>query len=364
MDSARVALAHDWLNGMRGGEKCLEVLCELYPQSTVFTLFCEPDKLSRTLAEHAIRTSRVQRFPLARSHYRAYLPFFPAAVETFDLDAFDLVVSTSHCVAKGAPKRRDAVHVCYCFTPMRYAWGFFNEYFGSRDPLTRWALRRVLGRLRDWDLRANERVDRFIAISRHVRERIRRHYGRDADVIYPPVNTAFFTPDAGRERTPTYLLVSALVPYKRVELAVEAFNRSGRPLTVIGDGPDRAALEKKAAPNVRFFGWQSDETLRSHYRSARALVFPGEEDFGIVPVEALACGLPVVAYGKGGILETVEDGRTGVFFGEPTAEALLGALDRFEALRFRPEELTARAARFGRDRFREEIRKALEDSLC
>jgi glycosyltransferase involved in cell wall biosynthesis len=348
---------------MRGGEKCLEALCELYPDAVIHTLFHRKGKLSPGIARHEIRTSPVQELPGVFEHYRYYLPFFPAAIETFDMRGYDLIVSTSHCVAKGIRRVKPGAHICYCFTPMRYAWGFFDEYFGNKSGVARAAIRFFMARLREWDRRTSDRVDRFIAISQHVRERILRYYGRDAEVIYPPADTVFYTPSPETAREDFYLIVSALVPYKRVDLAVRALGKLGRRLIVIGDGPELATLKRLARPGTTFLGWQSDESIRDHYRRARALVFPGEEDFGIVPVEAQACGLPVVAYGRGGALETVLRRETGLFFAELTEESLCGTIEEFERTKFLPELARLNAERFSRDRFKKEIRAAIDRAL-
>ncbi|MEI8344504.1 MAG: glycosyltransferase [Candidatus Omnitrophota bacterium] len=355
----RVVLAHDWLNGMRGGEKCLEVLCELYPPSPLLALFYQPDKVSRSIVSHPLTLSWLQRMPGITKHYRHYLPLYPAAVSSLRVPECDVVVSTSHCVAKGVRKPTGAKHFCYCFTPMRYAWGFFDEYFGGRSAVERAIIRRIIDRIRTWDLSASQGVDVFAAISEHVRQRIRRCYNRDATVIYPPVDTDFYTPDFRTTRSDYYLVVSALVPYKRVDLAIEAFNKNGRPLWVVGEGPERAKLEKMAGANVRFLGWKSDDELRTYYRRARALLFPGEEDFGIVPLEMNACGGPVIAYGAGGALETIQDGKSGIFFAKQTVEDLLAAVETFEGQRFYAELIRQSAIRFSRQRFRLEIDKAI-----
>lgn len=345
---------------MRGGEKCLEVLCELYPDSPIHTLFYEKGKVSPIIAAHPIQTSFLQNIPGIFRRYRSFLPLYTTAIAQMRPNA-DLIISSSHCVAKGIPKPEGAKHVCYCFTPMRYAWGFFDDYFGERAALVRSLARWLMPRLRRWDLERSRDVDRFIAISEHVRRRIRDHYGREAALVYPPVDTDFYTP--GGEVGEHYLVVSALVPYKRVDIAIAAAARAGRKLIVIGDGPERARLERAAGPDVRFLGWLSNEDLRSHYRQARALLFPGEEDFGIVPVEAQACGRPVIAYRKGGALETVLDGRTGVFFDALDAEALAAAITRLESMTLDPDAARQNAERFSRERFRREIREAIEAPL-
>src|SRR3989338_318278 len=242
----KVALSHDWLNGMRGGEKCLEVFCELYPNSPIYTLFCEPGKVSSTIRKHTIIPSKLQAFPMIYSHYRYYLPFFPGAVESFELEGYDLVISTSHCVAKGIRKNSGALHLCYCFTPMRYAWGLFEDYFGNKGPLMRRVIQGMINNVKAWDRRTALHVDHFIAISEHIRKRIKMAYQRDAEVIYPPVDTDYFTPDPEVKREDYYLIVSALVPYKKVELAVEVFNQIGLRLVVIGDGSEAQSIRKSS----------------------------------------------------------------------------------------------------------------------
>jgi glycosyltransferase involved in cell wall biosynthesis len=238
---------------------------------------------------------------------------------------------------------------------MRYAWALFDDYFGKMGFLPRALIRATLSFLRKWDLKTNAGVDRFVAISQHVKDRIKKFYGRDAEVIYPPVDTDYFTPDPSALRGEEYLIVSALVPYKNVELAVRAFKKMKKSLRVIGDGPERAALERQAGPGIVFMGWQPDEVLRSYYRGAKALIFPGEEDFGIVPVEMQACGGSVIGYARGGLLETVKPGQTGEFFSEPTEESLIDAVTRFERSSKAPDLARQNALRFNRERFKREI---------
>lgn len=351
----KAALCHDWLNGMRGGEKCLEKIGEIFPDAPIYTLFCDRTKISDTIKKHKIYTSFIQGWPFRERVYRNYLPFFPKAVESFDLEAFDLIVSTSHCVAKGARKSKKAVHVCYCFTPMRYAWLFFDDYFGSENGFKKFAIQKILKRLQKWDKDSSQRVDHFIAISGHIQKRIKNCYAREAAVIYPPVDTDFYTPD-GTERGEAYLIVSAFVPYKKIEVAIEAFNEMKKPLIIIGGGPCEAALKKIAGPTVSFLGWRENEVIRNYYRNARALIFPGEEDFGIVPVEMQACGGAVIAYAAGGALETVRENSTGIFFYQPTKEALKQAILDFEKKSFSEKDARRNAERFSAARFMNEMR--------
>ncbi|HEX8201633.1 MAG TPA: glycosyltransferase [Isosphaeraceae bacterium] len=326
----RVALVHDWLTGMRGGEKCLEVLCRALPGATLHTLIHRRGRLSPAIEAMDIRTTPLQGVPGVFRHYRHLLPVMPLAARWWRTGAVDLVVSLSHCVAKAVQPPPGVPHVCYCFTPMRYAWDGRRAYLEgwSGRPLRRAAAGLLLDRLRAWDRATAARVTHFVAISETVRARIARCYGRDSRVIRPPVQADFYTPGAGPRDGP-YLCVSALVPYKRVDHAVAACSASGRPLVVIGEGPERARLERLAGPTVRFLGWQPDAVIRDHYRRCRALLFPGEEDFGIVPAEALACGAPVLALGRGGAAETV-DAAVGRLYHDASAAGLLGAIDAWE----------------------------------
>jgi glycosyltransferase involved in cell wall biosynthesis len=363
----RVALVHDWLTGMRGGEKVLEQLGALYPDAPIFTLFHFPGTVSAALESHPIHTSFLQRAPGIRRRYRHYLPLFPAAVEEFELGGFDLVISSSHCVAKGVIPPPDGLHVCYCHTPMRYAWDQEHAYFPRRrGPLAR--LRALnLSLLRAWDAAASARVDRFIANSSFVARRIRAFYGRQAEVAHPPVAVDYFTPPppaAGRPDERGYaLVVSALAPYKRVELAIAACERAGVALRIAGDGPERDRLERLAGAGTRLLGRVDDEALRDLYRGARFLLQPGVEDFGIASVEALACGTPVVAAARGGVLDVVEDGRHGVLYddleGLGAAGALAAAIDKAARIGWNPLDLRHRAESFAAAHFAERIRSLL-----
>jgi glycosyltransferase involved in cell wall biosynthesis len=363
MNGQRVVLVHDWLTGMRGGEKVLEVLCGMYPSADLLTLVHVPESVSPAIERLRPRTSFIQRLPGVRRYYRYCLPLFPLAIEQFNLDDYDLVISTSHCVAKSVVKAGHAQHVCYCFTPMRYAWDQFDVYFGAGrvGPFTSRLLRPVLAALARWDAATAGRVDRYVAISEHVASRIRRYYNRDARVIYPPVDTTFYTPD-GTEPEAFLLVVSALVPYKRIDLAIEASRLTGLPLRIVGDGPERDRLVKFAATKraeVTFLGSLSNEGIRDLYRRCAAVLLPGEEDFGIVPVEAQACGRPVVALARGGALETVVDGVTGVLVGESSAEAFAAGIARAARTRFDSAAIRQHAVRFDVSVFTRSIQHAI-----
>ncbi len=378
-----VALVHDWLTGMRGGEKVLEAICALFPGAPIYTLFHFPGSVSPNLESHPILTSFLDRAPGIRRRYRHYLPFFPAAIEDFDLAGFDLIVSTSHCVAKGIIPPPGAFHLCYCHTPMRYAWDQEHAYFPHRRGLVARLRGLALSWLRAWDVASAPRVDLFVANSRFVALRIRRYYGREAQVLAPPVDVDFFTPGPSQEPIRPYALaVSALAPYKRVDIAISACARSGLDLRIVGEGPERERLGRLAefernarsalpaqttgialaeAPSVRFLGRVGGTDLRDLYRGATLFVQPGIEDFGIAAVEALACGTPVVAAGRGGILDIVQDGRDGLLY-EPqgnTAEQvarLHETIDKARQFRFNPLEIRQRAERFSSHRFAERLR--------
>jgi glycosyltransferase involved in cell wall biosynthesis len=355
---------------MRGGEKVLEVLCEILPQSDLYTLIHVPGRLSPRIEGMPVHASWLSRLPFVRHYYRYLLPLMPWTAGRIRLRGYDLVVAVSHCVAHGVDVGPGARLVCYCNTPMRYAWGMLDAYFplDRRPDPRRWVLARLAGRLREWDRRAARRVDEYLANSRNVKRRIARCYGRDARLVYPPVATDFYRP-LGGERGDFYLWVGSLAPYKRLDLALEAFSGLERRLIVVGDGQQARFARRTAPPNVTLLGWQPDEVVRRHLASCRALVFPGEEDFGIVPLEAQACGRPVVAFGRGGALESVvgleeagpEGAPTGVFFHEPTAECLVEAIERFEASEdiFAPEAVRSHALQFSRDRCREALAACL-----
>src|SRR5579871_3643451 len=334
MDAGRVVLVHDWLTGMRGGEKCLEPLARRWPAARLLTLLHRPGSVSPAIEQLKPRASWLNRLPRVERYYRYLLPLMPVAAGWRVTDA-DLVVSLSHCVAKSAVPPAGVPHVCYCFTPMRYAWHMKEAYFRKTGLVGRAkaaAVDALLSRIREWDRRTADRVTHFVAISKTVQSRIKECYGRESVVICPPVDTDFYTP-AAVPREDFYLVVSALAPYKRFDLAVKACESLGRQLVVIGSGQDAAKLRAAAGPTTRFLGWQPDGVIRDHLRRAKALLFPGEEDFGIVPLEAQACGCPVLAFGRGGATETVRGlgeaaDPTGVFFPEQTAGAVIDAIER------------------------------------
>ena len=349
---SRVALVHDWLTGMRGGEKCLEPAARLWPAAPLFTLLHKPGAVSPVIENRPVHASILNRLPGWPQYYRWLLPLMPLAASWRIPAETKLVLSFSHCVAKAAKPPAGVPHVCYCFSPMRYAWHMRESYF--RGGLKAKLLGVILKRLRNWDRRTANRVTHFVAISKTIQQRIRECYGRESVVIYPPADTHFYTPsDAKREDF--YLVVSALAPYKRFDLAIAACENLGRKLVVIGSGQEGKKLKAAAGANTTFLGWQPDEVIRDHYRRCRAVLFPAEEDFGIVPVEAQACGAAVIAFGKGGATETVIDGTTGVFFEEQTVEAVIAGIEAFERMQLDPAACRANAEPFGTERFEREL---------
>jgi glycosyltransferase involved in cell wall biosynthesis len=361
----RVALVHDWLTGVRGGEKVLESLCRLLPDADLLTLVHVPGRVGPPISSRRIRTSIVQRLPAPGRWYRHYLPLFPTAVEGFDLDEVDLIISTSHCAAKAVVPTGRALHICYCHSPMRYAWDQFDAYFGpSRMGAVGSALARpVLAWLAHWDRTTVSRVTAFVANSRFVAERIARYYNREASVLYPPVDTHFFTPGEADSPQPYFLVVSALVPYKRLDVAIQAAAQVGVPLKIVGTGPDLPRLQAMAAGSAEWLGAVDADSLRDLYRSARALVLPAEEDFGIAPVEAMACGRPVIALKRGGAAETVVHGRTGLLVDAQTASAFADAMRALDDLEAAPAQLAAHAATFSRARFEDGLRAVLTQAI-
>jgi glycosyltransferase involved in cell wall biosynthesis len=349
-----VALIHDWLNGMRGGERVLEALLEIYPQATIYTLFHERGSVSPLIESHPIVTSWLDRIPGVYRHYRNMLPLFPRAVESLDLSGFDLIISSSHAVAKGIRPGK-ALHLCYCHTPMRYIWDAEDDY--ALDPMRRMVLGVCRNRLRNWDCESASRVDHFMANSRFVSARVRNYYGRHAEVVYPPIDTIFFTPSSEVQRVGFYLAAGALVAYKKTDLIVQAFNALGLPLVVAGKGPELSRLRRMAKSNIEFRGWVADEELRHLYRSARALLVAAREDFGMMAVEAQACGCPVIAFAGGGYSETVLDGINGVLFNDRHVADLVHAIRRFETMTWPVSRVRHHVEAYSREVFKAKIQE-------
>lgn len=365
----KTAIVHDWLTGMRGGERVLEVMCERFPDADLFTLIHVRGSVSPVIERRRVRTSVLDKLPGIARYYRYCLPFFPVVIEQFDLSAYDLVISSSHCVAKAVVARPGAPHVCYCHTPMRYAWDQFDAYFG-RD---RWGvvghalLAAVMARMARWDRATAGRVTRYVTNSRHVAQRIARYYNREASVVYPPVDTTFFRPDSSTpSRGGDCLIVSALVPYKRIDVAIDACRLAGVPLSVVGNGPERPRLERLAAASgaaVTFLGRLTDEEVRDRYNRSALMLMTGEEDFGIAPLEAQACGRPVVALARGGALESVVPGETGVLVDELSAPAFADAIRSTLGRQFDRAAIRRHAERFSRERFGDEFQTIVDETL-
>jgi glycosyltransferase involved in cell wall biosynthesis len=349
---------------MRGGEKVLEAICEIFPDAPLTTLVRVPGSVSARIESRAIRTSFVQALPAPARLYRHYLPLYPLAVRLLDFRGADLVISSSHCAVKSVIVPAGAVHVCYCHSPMRYAWDQFDEYFGPArvGAAMSGILRPVMRRIARWDQATADRVDRFLANSQYVAGRIRRYYNRRSTIVYPPVDTEYFTPKR-RDESPAFLIVSALVPYKRLDVAIDACRRLQVPLRIVGTGPERDRLERQAGGGVEFLGWQSDEQIRELYRSSRATLLPGTEDFGIVPVESQACGTPVVALNAGGARETVIDGETGVLVDGPSVEAFAAGVERVLSTTFDRSAVRRNAERFARANFLKSFTAAVEQAI-
>jgi glycosyltransferase involved in cell wall biosynthesis len=356
---SRVAVVHDWLTGMRGGEAVLEAILDALPGAELFTLFHFPGSVSEAIESRVIHTSELQSLARRVGDYRQLLPLFPRAVRRWDFRDFDLIVSSSHCVAKGIDARGKP-HLSYCHTPMRYVWDRFDDYFPRKKPLRRAAALSIAPWLRRWDAATAKEVTQFVANSSFVRERIRRYYDRDAEVVHPFVDDAFLQAPLAGERSDEHVMVSALVPYKKVELAVAAAVASGRKLVVIGGGPLLEELRARSGSGVTFIGPSSRASIIERLARARSLILPGVEDFGITPLEAMALGTPVVALGEGGVLDSVMDGVTGIFFGRPDVESLRRALDAVEARAWDRAAIRAHAATFSRARFDAQFAATLE----
>lgn len=363
MPGLRVALVHDWITGMRGGERVLEALCRMFPDAVIYTLLHVPGRVSATIERHPIRTSLLQHAPGVERYYRHFLPLYPAALATLRLAPADLVISSSHCVAKSVVAPRGARHLCYCHTPVRYAYDQFEAYFGPQrlGRIGSALMRPTMTAFARWDRRTSWRPDRYLANSQHVARRIAAHYNRRSAVVHPPVDTAYYTPEGSGPRHRA-LVVSALVPYKRVDVAIRACQLAGMPLTIVGQGPEERALRAMAGADVEFVGAISDADVRQQYRSASMLLMPGEEDFGIVPVEAQACGTPVVALARGGVIETVVDHQTGLLTAEGP-EALAAGIRRAAATSWSVAACRQQAERFSAERFVANMTEAVRNLM-
>jgi len=360
----KVAIIHYWLVGMRGGEKVIEALCEMYPQADIFTHVYVPEMVSDRINRHKIIPTFINSLPRASKMYKNYLPLMPLALEQLDLRGYDLVISSESGPAKGIIAPARALHVCYCHTPMRYIWNMYQDYRDSAGRVARLLMPPLTHYLRMWDVSSAARVDSFVANSATVAGRIHRYYGADSVVIHPPVDTAAFSIAAPSELGDYYLMAGELVSYKRPDLAVQAFNEMKLKLVVIGGGEMLDEIRRLAGPTITILGPQPFDVLKKHYAGCRALIFPGEEDFGMVPVEAMASGRPVVAFGRGGATETVAKDLSGVFFPEQTVEAISSAVRNLAGIEIDPAKIAAHASQFGRDQFFQKMRAHIDGLLA
>ncbi len=358
----KVALVHYWLVSMRGGEKVLEELCEMFPDADIFTHVYDRRVVSPIIRRHSVKTTLIDKLPFSRRLYKNYLPLMPIALEQLDLRDYDLVISSESGPAKGVLTRPDAIHICYCHTPMRYIWNMYLDYRQSVSPLMRPLMMWFAASLRQSDQWSANRVDLFVANSNNIRRQIRKYYGRDSVIVHPPVDVEAFH-RTGEKSADFYLAVGQLVRYKRMDLAIEACNRLKRRLVIIGEGEEDKALRKLAGPTISFLGRQDFSEIRNHYAWCKALLFPGEEDFGMVPVEAMASGKPVIALRRGGALETVVPGQTGLFFDQPTSDSLATAILDFEAIEqsFDPELIATYARRFSKETFKRRMSQVFQE---
>ena len=363
----KTAIIHDWLVSIAGGEKVLKLIYDLYP-SPIYTLLKDEKALKNSFFDNSdvnIKTSFIQRLPFAKKHYQKYLMFFPLAIEQFDLSEFDVILSSSHCVAKGVLSRFDQLHICYCHTPMRYAWDLYFQYLNEanlKKGIKAGLAKVILHYLRAWDVTSSNRVDHFIANSEFVAKRIKKLYNREAKVIYPPVDVDYFEPCYKKDNF--YLTASRLVPYKKIDLIVEAFSHMpDKKLVVIGDGPDMKKIKAKAKKNIEILGYQKDAVLKEHLKKAKAFVFAAIEDFGILPVEAQASATPVIAFSKGGAKETIIENKTGLFFDQQTVSSIKESVQNFEKKEFDLSFINDHAKKFSKDRFMKEFKNYVNEKI-
>jgi glycosyltransferase involved in cell wall biosynthesis len=360
----KVAIVHDWLVTNAGAEKVLKEIVALFPQADIFALvdFLSDDERLEIIQGKPVSTSFLAKLPLAQKHFRNYLPLFPKAIESLDLKEYDLIISSSWAVAKGIQKSINQQHICYCHTPIRYAWDLYKEYTSNLKQPKKYLVQEALQYIRQWDLKTSNRVDFFIANSHYVANRIRKTYDRNSVVIHPPVNTDAFTLHTPKEDF--YLTASRLVPYKKTKMIVEAFNTMpDKKLLVIGKGEEYEEIKAIAKPNIEVLGYQSDEVLRDNMQRAKGFIFMAVEDFGIIPVEAMACGTPIIAYGEGGIKDSVINGKTGLLFEQQSANSLSTAIKKFESMSFEPKLIAEHAQQFSINRFHEEMKGFIEEKL-
>lgn len=357
----RIALVHDYLNQYGGAERVLECFMDMYPDAPVYTAIADLDKLPRRFKEADVRTSFIQDIPFSRKHYKKMLSLFPLAMEQLDMRGFDLVLSSSSAFAKGVITTSEQVHVCYCHTPMRYVWDLYHQYVKEiRNPVFKKALPVILHKIRIWDQLNAQRVDHFISNSLNVSRRIQKYYRRESHVVHPPVGFSHLLSTLPSNSDHFFLIVSRLIPYKKIDLVIEACNQLQLPLVIIGDGYDRPRLQELAGPSVQLLGFQPDEVIQNYYAQCKGFILAGEEDFGITPLEAQAHGKPVIAFGKGGALETVIEGKTGLFFKEQSVESLMQALQNFNEANFNSYQIRNHAHTFNEDRFKIAMRESID----
>jgi glycosyltransferase involved in cell wall biosynthesis len=362
MKNTKIAIIHDWLTNVAGAERVLENLMSTYPDAQLFTSVVMRDNLNENFKERNIKTSFLQKLPnFIKKRHQWLFPLYPLAFESFDLSGYDIVISSSTCASKGVITGTNTIHICYCHTPMRYVWEQKEHYEKRMGILNKFLFRVLEHYMRIWDYASSQRVDYFIANSHEVRKRIKKTYGRDSVVIYAPVRCSYFLPS--ETDGDFYLVISRLVTPKRFDLAVQACSELGKKLFVIGNGPELKYLKKIAGDNIKFFGYLQDDEVKKYMSECKALLFPGEEDFGIVPIEIMSCGRPVIAYGKGGVLDTVVDGKTGVLFNEQTVESLKEAIEKFEGMVFDKWVIREHALKFDESVFRERIREFVESVM-
>ncbi len=358
----KIAIVHDWLNGMRGGEKVLEEMLKIFPEADIYTLFYEPEKVSAGIKSHRIFCSKLNNNFFIRKKYSYFLPLFPRAIESFNLQNYELIISSSHCVAKGIIPPPDGLHLCYLHSPMRYAWDQYYCYFNNFGPIVRRYIARKIHTLRVWDIVSSQRVDHFIANSAYVKQRIKKYYRREAEVIHPPIDTEFFSLNKKNQQD-FFLVVSALVPYKRIDLLISAFNKLQKKLVVVGRGTERAMLARTARKNISFIPAADAYELRKLYQQAKFFIFAGVEDFGMAMAEAVACGTPLIAYRKGGAEDIIIPEINGIFIQEQTTESIIQAVEQAESFSFSPEKISQSAQRFSCSVFQQKMNEFINSRI-